>query len=333
MFDLTHLAVLMSSPSENLEEGIYAEMNTSKGTILIKMEYQKTPLTCCSFVGLAEGKIDNSAKDKGVPFYDGLTFHRVISDFMIQGGDPDGNGMGGPGFRFPDEFDSSLIHDEAGILSMANAGPGTNGSQFFITHGPTPHLDGKHAVFGKVISGLDIVNSIAQGDKIDTLKILRVGDDAEAFKTDTDSFNALIEGLSGRENDKKAEERKAIEAKIKEDFGDAEVTDSGLCYIVTEKGEGDNKPQKGMNVTAHYTGKLLDGTKFDSSVDRGEPFNFSVGMSQVIQGWDEAFLDMTKGEKRTLIIPPELGYGDQGAGGVIPPNAHLVFDVELIDFN
>jgi len=334
MFDFSQLGIFMSDPSaENLKDGLYAEMKTSKGTILINLEFEKTPLTCCNFVGLAEGKIKNSAKDEGTPYYDGITFHRVISDFMIQGGDPDGNGMGGPGYKFADEFDKSLTHSGAGILSMANAGPGTNGSQFFITHGATPHLDGKHAVFGNVIEGIDVVNKIAQGDSIETLKIIRVGESAEAFVADDETFKSLLAGLEGKENEKKAEAKKAVQKEIDEKFEGAEVSDSGLCFIVTEKGEGTEKPEKGMNVVAHYTGKLLDGTKFDSSVDRGEPFNFSVGMSQVIKGWDEAFLDMTKGEKRTLIIPPELGYGSQGAGGVIPPDAHLVFDVELIDFN
>jgi cyclophilin family peptidyl-prolyl cis-trans isomerase len=329
MFDLSYLTTLMAEPTT---DGLYAEMNTNKGTILIKLEYEKVPLTCCNFVGLAEGAIKNSAKDEGVPYYDGLTFHRVISDFMIQGGDPDGNGMGGPGYRFADEFDDSLKHTGAGVLSMANAGPATNGSQFFITHGPTPHLDGKHTVFGNVIDGIDVVNAIAQGDIIETLKIIRVGEDAKAFSCDTQAFENLQNGMDEQENSKKEEAKKEVQKQIEEQFEGAEITDSGLCYIVTNKGEGDEKPEKGMNITAHYTGKLLDGTKFDSSVDRGQPFSFNVGMSQVIQGWDEAFLDMVKGEKRTLIIPPELGYGSRGAGGVIPPDAHLIFDVELIDF-
>jgi peptidylprolyl isomerase len=306
-------------------------MKTNKGDILLQLEFEKTPLTVTNFVGLAEGKIGNDAKSAGEPFYDGLIFHRVIADFMVQGGDPEGSGRGGPGYQFDDEIDPELSHTGPGILSMANAGPGTNGSQFFITHVATPWLDGKHTVFGKVIEGQDIVNSIAQGDKIETLEIIRKGEAAEGFVATDDSFKSLQAGASERAQNaqKKAQEEqwKAVETK----YGEAKVTESGLRYIVHEEGEGDS-PKKGQTVKAHYTGFLLDGTKFDSSVDRGQPFEFSVGQGQVIQGWDEAFLSMKKGEKRTIILPPELGYGERGAGGVIPANAILVFEVELISF-
>ena len=137
-----------------------ATIETTKGTIIIELTGEKTPLTVANFVNLAR---------RG--FYDGLKFHRVIPDFMIQGGDPTGSGMGSPGYRFEDEFDPSLRHDTPGILSMANAGPGTNGSQFFITHVETPWLDGKHAVFGKVIEGQAVVNAIEQGDRMDQVII------------------------------------------------------------------------------------------------------------------------------------------------------------------
>ena len=181
----------ISSEKLQLADGLYAKMVTSNGDILIRLEYEKVPLTVTNFVGLAEGT-RNSNRGKGVCFYDGLTFHRVIPDFMIQGGDPDGNGAGGPGYQFPDEIDPTLRHDVPGVLSMANAGPGTNGSQFFITHTKTPWLDGKHTVFGHVIQGQNVVNAIRQGDTIRKINIIRVGAKAAAFKADQDSFDALL---------------------------------------------------------------------------------------------------------------------------------------------
>ena len=311
-----------------LSDGLYAEMKTSRGDILLELEYQKTPMTVANFVGLAEGTIENSEGDS--PFYDGLNFHRVIDDFMIQGGCPLGTGTGGPGYKFPDEFDSSLKHTGPGILSMANSGPGTNGSQFFITHVETPWLDGKHTVFGHVVKGLDVVNAIKQGDKIEKVSIIRQGADAEEFKVDQEVFDKLVGEAADRAKAKIEEERKAEIDLIKKNWPGATETESGLRYIVDAEGDGGDSPKMGASVTTHYTGKLLDGTTFDSSVARGEPLTFKIG--QVIQGWNEALMDMTRGEKRTLIIPPELGYGERGYPGAIPPNAYLVFEVELIDF-
>ena len=293
-----------------LEEGIYAQIHTAKGDILLRLTYEKTPATVANFVALAEGKMKNSAKPIGVPFYDGLKFHRVIADFMIQGGCPQGTGTGTPGYRFDDEFHPDLKHDRPGILSMANAGANTNGSQFFITHRPTPHLDNKHTVFGYVVEGQKVVDTISQNDKIESVKIIRVGKKAE-------EWDAL-----------EAEKRKQQEAlaQLTEGF---EKTASGLYYKITEKGNG-KKPKKGDQVAVHYTGMLLDGKVFDSSLYRGQPLNFAVGIGQVIEGWDEGILLLNEGDKARLVIPSDLAYGSQGAGGVIPPNAALVFDVELV---
>ena len=163
-----------------MEDGIYAKINTSKGLILLNLSFQKAPGTVANFIGLSEGKIENQKKTVGEPYYDGLNFHRVIPDFMIQGGCPEGTGLGGPGYKFKDEIHPELKHDKPGVISMANAGPGTNGSQFFITHTKTSWLDGKHTVFGHVIQGQDVVDKISQGDLIESIEIQRIGEKAKS---------------------------------------------------------------------------------------------------------------------------------------------------------
>jgi len=309
-------------------EGLYAKMSTSKGDIYLQLEMEKTPMTVGNFVGLAEGKIKNTAKAEGVPFYDGLKFHRVIANFMVQGGDPAGNGSGGPGYKFPDEIDTSLKHTGPGVFSMANAGPGTNGSQFFITHVKTPWLDGKHTVFGHVVEGQKVVDAIAQGDTLKTVTILRKGKKAEEFDG-AKVFITESEGFTKKQEDRIKAEQAAMDKVLNEKYSKTQVTASGLRYIVDKAGEGP-KPTSTSQVTVHYTGTLLDGKKFDSSRDRGQPITF--GLNQVIPGWTEGLQLMNKGSRYTLIIPPNLGYGDNGIPGVIPPKSWLVFDVELIDF-
>ncbi|PKL22515.1 MAG: peptidylprolyl isomerase [Spirochaetae bacterium HGW-Spirochaetae-4] len=313
---------------KDLQDGLYAKITTNRGDIVVSLSYDKTPMTVSNFVGLAEGVLN--LKSPGTPYYDGLKFHRVINDFMIQTGCPQGTGTGGPGYTFPDEIVDGLKHTGPGVLSMANAGSGTNGSQFFITHVPTPWLDGKHSVFGQVVEGLDIVNSIAQGDVMKKVKILRVGNDAEAFVVSKESFANEVVKAQDLENSRLSKIQEVLERELQNRWPDAIKTPSGLRYVVTQEGKGTKTPKNGANVTVHYTGTLLDGKMFDSSVRRGEPAQFAVG--QVIEGWNEALVTMKKGEKRTLVIPPELGYGQQGYPGVIPPNSYLVFDVELLDF-
>lgn len=182
-------AAVGNDAQTKLDDGLYARFTTNRGAILCRLEFEKCPVTVANFVGLAEGT-QKSNKPEGAKYYDGLSFHRVIPDFMIQGGCPEGSGRGGPGYRFKDEIVAGLKHDKPGILSMANAGPGTNGSQFFITHVPTPWLDGKHTVFGRVVTGQDVVNAIRQGDRIEKVEIERVGAAAEAFKPGNEAFDA-----------------------------------------------------------------------------------------------------------------------------------------------
>ena len=177
-----------------LADGMFARIVTPRGTITVELYYTKTPLTVVNFVGLAEGTKDfkvSRGRTNG-PYYDGLTFHRVIANFMIQGGDPLGNGTGGPGYDFPDEFVSSLTFNGPGVLAMANAGPNTNGSQFFITHRATSHLNYKHTIFGHVVVGQNVVNAIRKGDVIEKIEIIRNGDKAKQFATDQAAFDRLL---------------------------------------------------------------------------------------------------------------------------------------------
>jgi len=308
-----------------MQDGIYAKFTTEAGEILIKLTHDKTPGTVGNFVALAEGNLENEAKPQGTPYYDGLKFHRVIPDFMIQGGDPAGTGAGGPGYKFEDEFHPELKHDRPGVLSMANAGPGTNGSQFFITHIPTDWLDNKHTVFGHVIEGMDAVNGVAQGHTIEKVEIIRVGAEAEAWNA-VESFRQF-NGAKAEREAAALKAQKELLTSISEGF---EETESGLRYQIIQQGDG-KKAEKGNNVAVHYKGMLPDGSEFDNSYKRGNPIEFPVGMGNVIAGWDEGIQLLKVGDKARFVIPSNLGYGPSGAGGVIPPNATLVFDVELMD--
>ena len=307
-------------------EGIYAKFETSKGIVLLELTYDKTPGTVGNFISLAEGTLKNDHKDAGEPYYNGMKFHRVIADFMVQGGCPQGSGVGGPGYQFDDEFHPDLKHNKPGTLSMANSGPATNGSQFFITHGKTDWLDGKHTVFGYVVEGQDIVNNIVQGDTIDSVTIERHGAAAKEW----DALKAFEEFNSSGKTQKQSTidvADKAISTLVK----GMKKTVSGLYYTITKEGEGEHPP-KGANVSVHYKGTLVDGTVFDSSYQRDQPIEFSVGVGQVIPGWDEGILLLNKGAAARFVIPSHLGYGAQGAGGVIPADATLIFEVELIKF-
>lgn len=310
----------------NFPDGLYAEMETSRGLIVLTLEFERTPLTVTNFVGLSEGRLGNRGAK---PFYNGLIFHRVIKDFMIQGGDPEGFGSGGPGYTFADEIHPELKHDRTGTLSMANSGPATNGSQFFITHKATPWLDGRHTIFGHVVRGQQVVDSIKEGDVIKEVRILRIGPKAKRFKADQQAFDRLAGYVQKAAQEQLEKEREKVLAVIKKRWPNAQSSGSGLKYVVLKKGSGPS-PQYGSEVKVHYTGMFLDGTVFDSSVKRGEAAVFKIG--QVIAGWNEALMAMKKGEKRILIIPPDLAYGKAGYPGVVPPNSFLVFEVELLDF-
>ncbi|CAM1339930.1 peptidylprolyl isomerase [Tenacibaculum aestuarii] len=307
-----------------MDNGIYAKFTTPKGDILVNLEYEKTPGTVGNFVALAEGNLENSAKPQGTPYYNGLKFHRVIADFMIQGGCPQGTGTGNPGYKFDDEIHPELKHDAPGKLSMANAGPGTNGSQFFITHIATPWLDGKHTVFGSVIEGQDVVDAVAQEDTMD-VEIIRVGDAAEKWNA-VEAFRTFEGAREKREAEAKARQKELLDQVA----AGYDETPSGLRYKILQNGDG-KQATKGAMVSVHYKGQLLDGTVFDSSYKRKQPIDFAIGVGQVIAGWDEGIQLLKVGDKARLVIPSDLAYGSQGAGGVIPPDATLIFDVELMN--
>ena len=307
-----------------MNNGIYAKFKTPKGDILVNLEYEKTPGTVGNFVALAEGNLENNVKKQGTPYYDGLKFHRVIPDFMIQGGCPLGTGTGGPGYQFDDEIHPDLKHDAPGKLSMANSGPATNGSQFFITHIETSWLDGKHTVFGNVVEGQDVVDAVAQGDEM-SIEIIRVGTNAETYNA-VEAFRTFEGSRAKREEEEKKKQQEILDTVA---LGYDETT-SGLRYKILQNGDG-KQAIKGANVSVHYKGQLLDGTVFDSSYKRKQPIDFPVGVGQVIAGWDEGILLLKVGDKARFVIPSNLAYGESGAGGVIPPNATLIFDVELMD--
>ena len=308
-----------------MENGIFAKFNTTQGTILVKLAHDLTPGTVGNFVSLAEGNLENKIKPQGTPYYDGLKFHRVIPDFMIQGGCPQGTGTGAPGYKFDDEFHPTLKHDRPGVLAMANSGPGTNGSQFYITHVPTGWLDGKHTVFGHVVDGQDVVDAVSQGDVLETLEIIRVGDEAKTWNA-IEAFRTF----EGSRNKRIAAERDAAEAKMEQLAAGFDKTESGLRYKMIQKGNG-KKAESGKTVSVHYEGSLENGKVFDSSYPRKKPIEFRLGQGQVIEGWDEGIALLQVGDKARFVIPSQLGYGSQGAGGAIPPNATLIFDVELMD--
>ncbi|NHN24622.1 peptidylprolyl isomerase [Flavobacterium jejuense] len=340
-------------------EGLFAEIQTSKGKIVLQLEFEKAPITVANFVSLAEGK-NKSVKEelKGKPFYDGLKFHRVIADFMIQGGDPLGTGAGDPGYKFDDEIVTELKHDKAGILSMANSGPATNGSQFFITHKETPWLDGKHTVFGHVVEGQNVVDNIAQNDIIEKVTIIRKGKLAKKFKAEKIFENYFKEKAEKEKIE--AQKRKELEEKLVQTIANKKAyfatnkekaieLPSGLKYVIIQKGAG-VKPENNSQVYIHYAGYFEDGKLFDSSYEEVSkeygkfdqnranqngyaPFPFQYGnKGGLIPGFLEGINNMSFGDKAILYIPSALGYGKTGAGGgLIPPNTDLVFVVELLE--
>ena len=334
---------------KNNNDTIYASIETSKGIIKTQLFFNLTPVTVANFISLAEGENKEvSDQYKGKKYYNGITFHRVIPDFMIQGGDPTGTGSGSPGYNFKDEFVDELKHDSAGILSMANAGPGTNGSQFFITHKETPWLDGAHTVFGNVVEGQDIVDKIEQGDSIINIEIIRQGNSAKKFNAPKIFTNHFKE-----EEKRKKEKEKALEklkkdvSKIHSDLKEKSTeTETGLKFFINEKGDGDMVDENKVILT-HYAVYFEDGNLLDTSIlEVAEKFNMfdnrraqaggyspieaKVGAKDMmIQGFKEGLKLLKTGDKATLFLPYYLAYGETESRG-IPAKSNLIFEVELV---
>lgn len=325
---LIALMTTFTGIAQNREDGLYANFKTSKGDFLCVLEFEKAPMTVANFVALAEGKLAIDTVEVTEPFYEGVIFHRVVPNFVIQAGMPKNTNLQSPGYKFPDEFDSTLLHTDKGILSMANAGPGTNSSQFFVTMAPTPHLNFRHSVFGHVIEGYDVVEKIEQQkDSIITIEIIRVGKKAKKFRADR-LFPQLVE-------EKKEEARLAIQnqninfkKEMQKTYPDAVQTESGLMYEIIQEGNG-TYPANGQVAEVHYTGTFVDGKKFDSSLDRNQSFDCPVGQGRVIKGWDEGIPLCSVGGKIRLIIPYWLAYGENGRAS-IPPKSTLIFEVEVL---
>ena len=340
-FLLNSIIFSCNNQYNELEDGVYAEINPSLGTILIQLNYKETPVTVANFIALSKGTHPDVKQDfKEKKFYNGLIFHRVMDKFMIQGGCPLGNGSGNPGYTFDDEINPNLKHDKAGILSMANSGPATNGSQFFITEVPTPWLDGKHTVFGQVISGIEIQDKISnvktaianrpENDVIiNSVNIIKIGESANNFDEVSVWINEEPK-LEKRRIEIEKAKREELTKQLEKLSKGYTTTNSGLKYkiLVSTKNK---KAVNGNNVKVHYTGKLMDGNIFDSSLRRNLPFEFKIGEGRVIKGWEEALKILRVGEKASFIIPSNLAYGPRGAGGVIPPNATLIFEIELLE--
>ncbi|WPE16138.1 peptidylprolyl isomerase [Candidatus Thioglobus autotrophicus] len=326
LFILLSTALISLSSQAKLADGLYANLHTNQGDIIVQLEFEKTPLTVINFVGLAEGK-KHSNIQTGKPFYNGLKFHRVIDNFMIQGGDPKGNGTGGPGYQFNDEI-TDLTHDQKGILSMANSGPNTNGSQFFITHLATPHLDGKHTVFGHVVEGMSVVNTIKQNDFIRKVKIIRVGEKAQNFKTDETAFNAENAAYANKEQQKNAAKKAKFLAFATANYPQAKITDQGYFVEVNQNGGGDT-PNQGDLVKVSLSIDLDDGTNMRQA---GEPLPFAAGSGSIISIIDASVLTMKVGEKRTLIAPYYQIYGDSKRAS-LSAEAILIFKLELLSIN
>lgn len=313
----------------DLPDGLYASLDTTKGRIIFRLETELAPMTVMNFVGLAEGTIDNSHAP-GEPYFDGLTFHRVEPGFVIQGGDPNGDGRGGPGYQFPNETSAELLHDGPGIVAMANSGPDTNGSQFYITMSATPHLDGGYNVFGEVVEGMEVVSAIEPGDAMRSVDILRIGDEAESYVADENEFADMIAAIfEARQAVIEEARQAALDSVVSRYPGMTEDPENGLLFA-SLNGSGGTPPAAGDRVRVHIVFRLIDGTQIDSTRDRGEPEEFVYLRDRVLEGLELAIGRMGVGETAIAVIPPDLAFGATGLQNVVPANSYVQFELERL---
>jgi peptidylprolyl isomerase len=330
--------------------GLYAELNTPKGVIVISLAFGRAPMTVSNFVGLAEGTIRNQAFPEGVPFYDGTVFHRVAPRHVIQAGIPDSRIASTPGYSIPNEIHPTLGHGKAGMVGLVNGGPNTGKSEFYITLGDRSYLDGDYAVFGEVYEGMDVVRNITEGDPVESVEIVRIGEAAGAFRPTTESFRVLREEVRNREMSRVEAQRTEDLAFLERNWPHAVATDGGWSYVVLREGRG-SPLTRGDTVMVRYSGRTVRGLSFASRAENGDPsyfwpgmdggeiFHFVVGESSLNPGFDEALAQMTRGERRLVIVPAERGYDPVGFYGterrgrprfVIRPRSILIYEIEVL---
>ncbi|MDA3809506.1 MAG: peptidylprolyl isomerase [Spirochaetaceae bacterium] len=297
--------------------GLYAKMETSKGSIIFYLDYKNTPLTSMNFIKLAE---------QG--FYNGLKFYRDIENYAIFSGDPENNGSSDAGYNFPMEINSEILHDGSGILSMDGVSGLSNSSRFFISKSSDSVLDGKYTAFGFITEGKKVLDKLKRGESILSIEVIHTGSDALAFKYDEIEFARISKKIMDEELEAFRSENPEVVSAIETLGEGVQKTLTGIYYKTTLPGNGVGPKAEDM-VSVHYTAMLVDGTVFDSSYSRETPFEFTVGTKSVISGWDESVMNMTIGEKRTVIIPPSLAYGDTQTGP-IPPGSWLMFEIEFL---
>ena len=313
---------LTGEESSDLTEGIYARLSTPRGDLIYQLDYRNLPLTVSNFVAQAEGNAETSE-------YDNLSFYRVVKGYALFSGASPESGQNDAEYTFPREQSGSFSSSEPGALMMESRNNEDQGSRFLILVEGDSFLDSKYSVFGKLISGAEILPKIKENDDF-SIDIIRVGTEAESFRPDEETVSSLITAAREKNRQLFAEENPGVANVLNQLGEDIQVSETGIYYKIVQEGSG-AKPRPGDTVQMHYSGKLVTGEEFDNSYMRGEPFSFTLGEDGVIPGWVETALSMQPGEQRTVVLPPELAYGERGYGP-IPPDSWLIFDIELIDF-